>query len=60
MTCEIDVGHVGALVVLLTLGAITHEHPAAVGTRVSSRGRRQDQLTVLVNLLDAAGGKTNT
>lgn len=56
-TCEIDVGHIGAFVVLLTLCAVTHSHPAAVGSCVSSRGRRQDQLTVLVTLLDAGGGK---
>lgn len=42
--------------VLLTLGAVTHYHPAAVGPRVSSRGRRQDQLTELVTLPDAGGG----
>lgn len=43
--------------VLLTLCAVTQYHPAAVGTCVSSRGRSQDQLTVLVTLFDAAGGK---
>lgn len=42
--------------VLLTLCAVTHYHPAAVGPCVSSRGRRQDQLTVLVTLPDAGGG----
>lgn len=57
ITCEIDVWDIDALLVLLALCAITHYHPAAVGTCVGSRGRHQDQLTVLVTVFDAAGGK---
>lgn len=45
--------------VLFALGAVAHDRPAAVGTCVGSRGRRQDQLTVLVAVSDAAGGRTS-
>lgn len=57
ITCEVDVWGIDAFVVHLTLCAVTHYHPAAVGARVSCRGWRQDQLTVLVTVLDAGGGK---
>lgn len=57
ITWEVDVGHIGAFMVPVTLRTITHYDPAAVGTRVSSRGRRQDQLTVFVSVFNAAGGR---
>ncbi len=57
ITCEIDVWHIRAFEVLVTLCAVAHDHPAAVGPCVCSRGRRQDQLAVLVAVLDTGGGK---
>lgn len=57
ITWEVDVGHIGAFMVPVTLRTVTHYDPAAVGTRVSSRGRRQDQLTVFVSVFNAAGGR---
>lgn len=57
VTCEVDVGGVGAILVFVALCSVTHDHPAAVGARIRCRGRRQNQLTVFVTLLDAADKK---
>ena len=53
LTGEIDVRGWRTLWVFIALISITQYWPAAVLPRVSSRGRRQDQLTKLLLLLDA-------
>ncbi len=52
-TCKVYVGSRGAFSILYTFFSITEHHPAAVLPRISSRGRRQNQLTVPLMLLDA-------
>lgn len=52
-TCEVYIGFRGGVCIPLTFFSITQHNPAAVLPRISSGGRRQDQLTVSVMLLDA-------
>ncbi len=52
-TCKVYVGSRGAFSILYTFFSITEHHPAAVLPRISSRGWRQNQLTVPLMLLDA-------
>ena len=53
LTCKVYVRSRSTVDILLTLCTVAQHRPAAVLPRVGSRGRRQDQLAVLILLNDA-------